>query len=138
VDLDPTYTDKFGDPLLRLTFNWTELELNQRRFAASIQAGIARELNPKAYNTVRFRDQYDVTTYQSTHIQGGTIMADSPERGVVNPWLQHWRVPNLWVIGGSNFPQNSSGNPTLTILALASRAADAFLTRYQKHPGPLA
>jgi gluconate 2-dehydrogenase alpha chain len=52
--------------------------------------------------------------------------------------MQHWRIPNLWVIGASAFPQNSSGNPTVTILAMAYRAADALVDRYFKHPGPLA
>jgi gluconate 2-dehydrogenase alpha chain len=47
-------------------------------------------------------------------------------------------VNNLWVVGSSAFPQNSSGNPTLTIIAVAYRAADALITRYLKNPGPLA
>ena len=62
-------------------------------------------------------ERYNVTQYQSTHVNGGAIMGSSPEHSVVNPWLQHWQVPNLWVAGGSAFPQNGSGNPTLTILA---------------------
>lgn len=27
--------------------------------------------------------------YQSTHVQGGTIMGPTPDRGVVNPYFQH-------------------------------------------------
>ena len=79
-----------------------------------------------------------MTQYQSTHVNGGAIMGASPETSVLNPWLQHWQLPNLWVVGGSAFPQNASGNPTLTALALSYRAADAFLNRYLKRPGPLA
>lgn len=37
---------------------------------------------------------------------------------VVNMYLKHWRVPSLFVSGASAFPQNPSGNPTLTALAL--------------------
>ena len=44
MDLDPTYTDKFGDPLLRFTLNWTDHEFKQREFAEQIQAKIAREM----------------------------------------------------------------------------------------------
>jgi gluconate 2-dehydrogenase alpha chain len=47
-------------------------------------------------------------------------------------------MPNLWVVGASAFPQNGSGNPTVTLLALAYRSADALVTRYLKHAGPLA
>ena len=39
----------------------------------------AKEVNP-----VPGYGDYDVTRYQSTHVQGGTIMAQSPDRGVVN------------------------------------------------------
>jgi gluconate 2-dehydrogenase alpha chain len=65
-------------------------------------------------------------------------MGTSPASSVVNPWFQHWRVPNLWVAGGSGFPQNASGNPTLTLVAMAYRAADALVSRYLKRPGALA
>jgi gluconate 2-dehydrogenase alpha chain len=64
-------------------------------------------------------------------------MGRSPEGSVVNTFLQHWQMPNLWVIGSSSFPQNSSGNPTLTILAVTYRAADALIHRYLKQPGML-
>jgi gluconate 2-dehydrogenase alpha chain len=56
----------------------------------------------------------------------------------VNPWFQHWGLPNLWIAGGSGFPQNASGNPTLTLVALAYRSADALVSRYLKRPGALA
>jgi gluconate 2-dehydrogenase alpha chain len=82
--------------------------------------------------------RYSVVYYQSSHVQGGVIMSASREQGVVNPWLQHWSMPNLWVLGGSAFPQNGSGNPTLTLLALTYRAAEALLDRYLPKPGPLA
>ena len=44
MDLDPTYTDKFGDPLLRFTLNWTDHEFKEREFGAQLQAKIAREM----------------------------------------------------------------------------------------------
>ena len=81
--------------------------------------------------------QYDVTRYQSTHVQGGTIMAPSPDRGVVNPYLQTWQIPNLFVLGASTFPNSGSANPTPTILALTYRTADALVDRYLKKPGML-
>jgi gluconate 2-dehydrogenase alpha chain len=65
-------------------------------------------------------------------------MGASPEYSVVNPYLQHWDVPNLWVVGASSFPQSGSGNPTLTSLAVTYRAANALIDKYMKHPGKLA
>jgi gluconate 2-dehydrogenase alpha chain len=81
---------------------------------------------------------YDATRYQSSHVQGGVIMGSSPDRSVLNPYLQHWHVANLFVLGASSFPQNASANPTPTILALTYRAADAIAKRYLKNPAALA
>jgi gluconate 2-dehydrogenase alpha chain len=137
MDLDPTYTDKFGDPLLRFTLDWTEHEHKQREFAHKLAAKIAPEMGAKVDPTPAPRAKYNVINYQSTHIQGGAVMGASPETSVVNPYLQHWEMPNLWVIGGSAFPQNGSGNPTLTALAITYWAADAMIQKYLKHPGSL-
>jgi gluconate 2-dehydrogenase alpha chain len=82
--------------------------------------------------------RYDVLRYQSTHIQGGAIMGVNESNSVVNNYQQHWQTPNLFVVGASSFPQNPSGNPTLTALALTYRTADAILDRFVKTPGPLA
>jgi hypothetical protein len=117
IDLDPTYTDKFGDPLLRFTLDWTEHEHKQREFAYDLAAKIAPAMGAKIDPTRPSRARYNVINYQSTHIQGGVVMGASPDTSVVNPYLQHWDVPNLWVIGASSFPQTASGNPTLTVLA---------------------
>ena len=75
--------------------------------------------------------------YQYTHIQGGAIMGTSPETSVVNRYLQHWNVPNLFVIGASAFPQNAAPNPTLTVLALTYWASGVMINRYFPHPEKL-
>jgi gluconate 2-dehydrogenase alpha chain len=138
VDLDPTYTDNFGDPLARLTLDWTDHERAQGAMVAKVQAQVAKVMNVRVGGVSHLLERYTTTQYQSTHINGGAIMGASPESSVVNPWLQHWKIPNLWVMGGSNFPQNASGNPTLTILALVLHGADGLIDRYLKHPGALA
>lgn len=51
-------------------------------------------------------------------------MGADPSNSVVNPHGRHWQVPNLWVLGASTFPQNPSGNPTLTVLALTLRTSE--------------
>lgn len=139
IDLDPTYTDRFGDPLIRLTLDWTDHERRQREFLAKHQIALGKAMGARVGGVIHGAElHYSVTYYQSTHVQGGVIMGVSPENSVVNRWSQHWHVPNLWVTGGSTFPQNESANPTLTILAVAYRVADAFIDRYVKKPGALA
>jgi gluconate 2-dehydrogenase alpha chain len=133
MDLDPQYTDKMGDPLLRFTLDWTEHEYRQRLYAAGIQTKIAKAIGVQFEEAHPVHNKYNVVQYQTTHIQGGAVMGASPESSVVNTNLQHWNVPNLWVIGASAFPQNASGNPTLTALAVTYRAADAFVAAHTRH-----
>ncbi len=137
MDLDPRYKDRFGDPLLRMTLNWRDNERKMAEFATTKATEIARAMGAKEVSSFPGLQNYDAARYQSTHIQGGTIMGSSPERSVLNPYLQHWRVPNLFVLGASSFPQNASANPTLTVLAVTYRAADAIVERYLKRPAPL-
>jgi gluconate 2-dehydrogenase alpha chain len=137
-DLDPTYKDFAGDALLRLTIDWQENERETAKFMTAKAVEIAHAMGARDINAFPGYDRYDVRRYQSTHVQGGTIMAASPEHGVVNPYLQHWQVPNLFVLGGSTFPNQASANPTATILALTYRTADAIVERYLKNPGLLA
>jgi gluconate 2-dehydrogenase alpha chain len=141
MDLDPTYTDKYGDPLLRLTLDWTEHERKQKNFLAGKMISLGRAMGARVGRTMHSaadEPHYSVTHYQGTHVQGGVIMGSSPDRSVVNVWSQHWNMANLWVTGGATFPQGDSANPTLTALANAYRSADAIIDRYLKDPGALA
>jgi gluconate 2-dehydrogenase alpha chain len=138
MDLDPTYTDKFGDPLLRFTLDWTDHEYRQSEYAREIGLKLASAMGAVQSEPLGGRAPYNVVGYQSTHIQGGTVMGLSRESSVVNRYQQHWDVQNLWVLGASCMPQNASHNPTLTILATTTWAADALIERYLKHPGSLA
>lgn len=137
MDLDPTYTDKFGDPLIRFTLDWTPHEHRQRDFAAKVAVEIAKAMGARVDEPRPSGGKYNVIQYQSTHIQGGVMMGSSPDSSVLNPHLQHWDMPNLWVLGASAFPQNASANPTLTALALTYWAGDALINRYLKDPGKL-
>lgn len=137
MDLDPVYKDKFGDPLLRLTLNWRDNERKMTDFAITRAVEMGSAMGAEEILPFSGLRHYDGTRYQSTHVQGGTIMGASPAHSVVNPYLQHWQLPNLFILGASTFPQNASANPTPTLLACTLRAADVIVNRYLKSPGPL-
>jgi gluconate 2-dehydrogenase alpha chain len=138
MDLDPTYTDRNGDPLLRMTLDWRDNDRRMADFAIAKSIEIVRAMGATDFTPSRGLESYDARVYQSSHLQGGTIMGKSPETSVVNPYLQHWQLSNLFILGGSTFPQSSSARPTLAMLALTCRTADAIVDRYLKAPGPLA
>lgn len=135
LDLDPTYKDKWGDPLLRMTMNWTEADRQQAAFIARRELAIAKAMGAADISIPTTVDRPFGTGHE--HTQGGTIMGVSPDTSVLNRYLQHWQIPNLWVVGASAFPQNEF-QPTLTLAALSYWAADAFVTRYSQRPGALA
>jgi gluconate 2-dehydrogenase alpha chain len=137
VDLDPTYRDKWGDPLLRVTLDWTDAERKQAAFVSKKEVEIAKAMGATAITprpTPSAKSGPPLMVHNHSH--GGAIMGASPETSVVNPYLQHWNMPNLWVVGGSALPQGDE-HSTLTIAALAYRAADAFVDQYSKRPGAL-
>jgi gluconate 2-dehydrogenase alpha chain len=121
-----------------MTIDWRDNERKMSEFVTPKAVELARAMGAKDITPFAGLGSYDATRYQTTHVQGGTIMGSSPERSVLNPYLQHWQTPNLFVLGASAFPQNASANPTPTLLALAYRAVDAIVDRYLKNPAALA
>lgn len=137
LDLDPTYKDAWGLPLLRMTFDFPANDLRMSEYVTGKAMEIARGMGGKQVAGGPRRGPYTITQYQSTHNTGGTTMGNDPSTSVVNRHLQSWDVPNVFVVGASNFPQNASYNPTDTVGALAYWSADAIVNRYMKAPGPL-
>jgi gluconate 2-dehydrogenase alpha chain len=137
MDLDPVYKDRYGDPLIRMTLDWRDNERNMVQFIIAKAVEIGRAMGAVEIRPFPGLKGYESTRYQGTHVQGGTIIGANHTDSVVNMYLQHWRVPNLFLLGAAAFPQNPSGNPTLTAVALTYRAADAVIERYLKNPGKL-
>jgi gluconate 2-dehydrogenase alpha chain len=137
LDLDPTYRDPYGNPLLRLTFDWHENELKMSKYVTEKLAGIAKAMGGTRIQAEPRTAPYTVVPYQSTHNTGGAVMGDSPATSVVNKYLQSWDVPNVFVYGAGVFPQNAGMNPTGTIGALTYHSVDAIKRQYLKNPGPL-
>ncbi|WP_069264085.1 GMC family oxidoreductase [Paraburkholderia nodosa] len=139
VDLDPNYRDPWGQPLLRITFDWKQNELKLQQYLRKIVLDITKEMKPDSYTEgfLSLDSHWDITKYVSTHNVGGAVMGDSPDRSALNRYLQSWDVHNVFVPGGNAFPQNFQANPTATIGALTLFAARAIKDHYLKNPGPL-
>lgn len=137
LDLDPTYTDAYGRPLMRMTYDFTPNDLRMSAFLTERVKDIAERMVGREIKINSRDGPYDSMPYQTTHNTGGTIMGSNPSNSVVNRYLQSWDVPNLFVMGAGVFPQNAGYNPTGTVAALTYWAADAIRTRYLRGPGPL-
>jgi gluconate 2-dehydrogenase alpha chain len=137
LSLDPTYTDRLGRPLLRITFDFSQNDLKMSQYCTGKVAEIARSMNPREIVARPMTGHWNTGPYQSSHVVGGFVMGADPKTSAVNKYLQSWDVPNLFVVGASAFPQNPGYNPTGTVGALAFKAADAIRKLYLKNPGPL-
>jgi gluconate 2-dehydrogenase alpha chain len=136
LDLDPTYKDPLGRPLMRITFDYQENERKMANFMAERCDEIARAMGAKQTSINRLAGPWNVTRYQTTHNTGGAIMGNDAKTSVLNRYLQSWDVPNVFVQGASAFPQNAGYNPTGTVGALTYWSLDA-IKAYLKSPGPL-
>lgn len=136
LSLDPTYKDVYGLPLLQITYNFTDQDRKLHKFIGDKTVEIMKEMGAKTVVGSGGLEDYDIVPYQSTHNTGGTIMGANPEDSVVNNYLQHWDVENLFAVGAGNFAHNSGYNPTATVGALAYRAAEGII-QYSKNGGSL-
>lgn len=138
LDLDPVYKDRFGRPLMRMTFDFHDNELNMSAFLTDRLAEIAKVLDPVEMTPRPRQAPYTLNLYQTTHNTGGTVMGTDPATSVLNRYCQSWEVSNVFVPGGASvFPQNHGYNPTDTVGALAYWTAAAIRDRYLKRPGLL-
>ena len=137
LDLDPTYRDAYGLPLLRMTFDRHENETKMSVWLTNKAAEIAKAVGPAKMNVSPRTGKYTIVPYQSTHNTGGAVMGADPATSAVNKYLQSWDVPNVFVVGASAFPQNGGYNPTGTVGALTFQALEAIKTKYLKRPGAL-
>ncbi|MCY0386837.1 GMC family oxidoreductase [Robbsia sp. Bb-Pol-6] len=139
VDLDPTYTDAFGQPLLRFTFDWKDNDIRMSRYVTSQVEKIAHAMNPRtvSVSVKQIGDHPDLRNYQTTHWAGGVAMGQDPHTSVLNRYLQSWDVHNVFAVGSGVFPQGIGYNPTGAAAALAYWSAKAIREQYLKNPGPL-
>ena len=139
LDLDPTYRNRHGQPMLRMTFDWKPNDIRMTQFMRGKIEAIAKSMNPTHWGSGYKSEgaHYDVRPYQTTHNVGGAIMGTDPGRSALNRYLQSWDVHNVFVMGSSAFPQNLQYNPTGTVGALAYWSARAIRQDYLKNPRPL-
>jgi gluconate 2-dehydrogenase alpha chain len=119
LDLDPVAKDPLGNPVIRVTFNFTDHEMRAFAFYRERQALWLKEAGAsETWGGV------PAPNFVSTHAYGGTRMGNDPATSVVNRFGISHEAPNLAILGGSTFPTVAGRNPTETIWATAWRTGD--------------
>ncbi|MDH4230751.1 MAG: GMC family oxidoreductase [Nitrospirota bacterium] len=117
IELDPKVKDAYGMPVPRMTLGLSEndrsmLEAMKKHSREVLHSAGATEIE-LAYHRLG----------ASSHNMGGCRMGKEPKTSVLNSYCQCHDVPNLFVIDASCFVTGGTANPSLTIMAIATRAA---------------
>ncbi|UPG87423.1 GMC family oxidoreductase [Luteibacter aegosomatis] len=145
VQLSPTETDHLGLPRPLVTYRIrNDYEREAFVSAKAVSTEIFNAIGATEYtipppdpvlygapNEVTATNfQYkgnNFTFYGAGHIVGTYRIGDEKTNSVLNPRQQSWDHANLYMVGSGVFPTVATGNPTLTIAALAFQAADNIL-----------
>jgi len=124
-EVDPVARDRWGIPVLRFHWQWSEHETRQaehmRRTFADVFAALGGRLTEPLVTDGPTVIQKGGSVI---HEVGGALMGEDPAKSVTNGWCQTHDVKNLFLTDGAPFASNADKNPTLTIMALAWRACD--------------
>jgi choline dehydrogenase-like flavoprotein len=132
-EIDPDVKDKWGIPVLRFHWKWSEHETRQAAHMQKTFADLIETMGGRVQKPPQTDGAKAIAPGGSIiHEVGGALMGDDPHRSVLNKWCQAWDVKNLFLADGSSFPSNADKNPTLTIMANAWRVADHILDRMQR------
>jgi choline dehydrogenase-like flavoprotein len=137
VSLHSERTDAWGLPIAHIDCRWSA---NEERIVAHMQARMQAVVSSAGGQIAPLADLFVMPLIEPLvqgslamaagaappgyyiHELGGAPMASSEEHGVLNPWNQLWRTPNLLVCDGSAWPSAGWQSPTLTTMALSWRA----------------
>ncbi len=133
VDLDPTVKDKWGVPVLRFHWKWSDHEINQAIHAQKTFAELIEAMGGTVRTKPRTDRRQSIENPGSIiHEVGGAMIGDDPKKSVCDPFCRTWDVKNLILCDGAPFASNADKNPTLTIMALAWRACEELIAQAKK------
>jgi choline dehydrogenase-like flavoprotein len=119
VSIDPMLKDAWGIPAIRVTYKDHPDDLAMAKFLQDRSLEIMQAAG--AEKTWRAGQRL---ARGGVHLLGTCRMGNDPASSVVDKFHRTHDVPNLFLCDGSSFVTSGRGQPTMTIQALAFRAAD--------------
>jgi choline dehydrogenase-like flavoprotein len=125
-EIDPTTVDRWGIPVLRFHWKWSDYELKQVKHMQETFRAIIHEMGGTPMSTMPTAEQgYGIEPGgRIIHEVGCVRMGHSPKTSVLNSNCQAHDCRNLFVTDGGPFVTNPDKNVTWTILALAMRTSE--------------
>ncbi len=119
ITLDPESTDQWGRPAIRVTYKDHPDDLATASFLLEQSKALLDAAGAKKSWRMPVGE-----SSSSPHLLGTCRMGDDPATSVVDSMHRSHEVRNLFICDGSSFVTSGRGQPTMTIMALAFRAAD--------------
>src|SRR6185503_7130781 len=133
-ELDPSVVDKWGIPVLRFHWQWSEYELKQARHMQQTFGQIVETMGGKVVPMPPARrKEYGLRAGgEIIHEAGTTRMGDQPQTSVLDKWCRAHDCKNLFVADSGPFVSNAHTNMTWTILALSMRTSEHIAEERKK------
>lgn len=142
LDLDPVYTDKYGDPLSRLTTQDDQNQAYQANLYFIKQTTIFQDILQKMGAT-------DITTTVPTgpgtgfpdslgaHLRGGCRVGTNQSTAALNMWHQSWQVPNVFAAGEATDTFGDNTSPGSHPMGASMYVCAEGIKQYLASPGIL-
>jgi choline dehydrogenase-like flavoprotein len=132
-EIDPDVVDKFGIPVLRFHYQWSDYEIQQAKHMQDTFQSIMHEMGAIAGAPQGADTNYGLEAPGRIIHEVGTVrMGDDPKTSALNKYSQAHDCNNLFVVDASPFVQQGDKNATWTILALSMRTAEYILAQRKK------
>ncbi len=124
-EVDPEVVDRYGIPVLRFHWEFTEHEYQQVKHMQETFRALMDDMGGVVRQPMPTKEEgYGIAPGGTIiHEVGGTRMGTDPKRSVLNARCQAHDVKNLFVADGAPFVSQADKNPTWTILALSARTS---------------
>ena len=129
-EIDPEKIDKFGIPVLRFHYKWSDFERLQAKHMHETFEQIIHEVGgiPLGKKPTKEQDYGLNAPGEIIHEVGTIRMGNDPKKSALNKWQQAHDVKNLFVVDAAPFVSQADKNVTWTILALSLRASEYIIS----------
>jgi len=131
MEIDEKVADKWGIPVVKFHWKWSDQELNQVAHGLRTAKAILTTMGARI-SSLPSPEEAIKKGGEIIHEVGTTRMGASARDSVTNQYGQTWDCDNLFVMDGGVFASNPHKNCTLTIMTLAMRNASWLASQLDK------
>jgi len=131
-EIHPEKKDKYGIPILRFNYKWSDYERKQANHMNETVKEIVNNIGGHMLWENGGPDNGLLTPGEVIHEVGTTRMGDNPKKSVVNKYEQLHDAKNVFIVDGGPFVSQADKNPTWTIMALSWRTSEYIIDQLKK------